>query len=1208
MYLKKIQFFGFKSFADRTEILFEKGITAVVGPNGCGKSNISDGIRWVLGERSAKTLRGGKMEDVIFSGTQLRKPQGLAEVHLTIDNHDRGLPIAYDEVVISRKLYRSGESEYMINKTVCRMKDIQDLLLDTGIGSSAYSMIEQGKIDYILNAEEEERRFLIEEAAGISKYKVKKDEALRKLERTEANLLRIQDIVAEVEKNINYAERQARRAARYKEQFDRLKLLETQKAFLDITALENERTSIESQLGSLNEELHKYDAEIREKGGHLNSLQSKMTALEQEKAKVDQNKYEKLLALSEFNSRLHSNSEKKASLESENSELERDLALGGDKIRNYQHEISQKESESRTISEERDTWSKETEIVRSQYEDLSRIAKEEESRVSDLRSRIFELASEAAGKKNLRMECEIAVQRQDIRKEQAERIVERLGRDKISAGDKLSALTQNAVQTGTISEKSALKEDLVSSKHSLELQEHELREAVLAAQMKIHKGVSLLEMTETLAEEKYPAIRASESLLEICSRPGSAAAGLVVRLSEIMQIREGYENAIRTCLADWINALIVRDHDQAMTLADLAKSESLRGLLLILQPSDAPENVQLPDLSQIPGSLGFAADFVTMPPEHLALAANLFGTTLIVDRLSKEAIAQWTLFYPHLRIVSLDGFLLTPDHRMEYSGVPVQPEILAEPGATPDSIRIELPEWERELAALQLALSKNREDQTRMGSEIEILERELLEYQIQTDSAVRFKESLDNQLARIEEELSFYGTEICEALSESSRLQIEKAGLDAALEDITAREHEEQSQLEKLTASFNELLLRKEELSARVTEYTKRLERFNDQSRFLQESLAMLSANERSERDAQEKRKRRLDENQLTISRIAEELTQAAPLRADFERTIAEIDLQIAELNAQRLRHSDERDSLAQYVQELRTLHERQKENQHKYDLSKMEIAYKLQAIEERLLQTYQINLRTLDKANYARENVNRDELESEIGGLREKLDSIGTVNLLAVDEYESLKERFSFLSAQKQDLEKARDELLEAIRKINRTTKQLFEETFLAVKTAFAEYFRVLFAGGNAEMLLVDESNPLESGIEIMAKPPGKKLQRISLLSGGEKALTVIALLFALFRVKPSPFCVFDEVDAPLDESNVDRFLQVVRSFLPTTQFIMVTHNRKSIAAADILYGVTMEEAGVSKLVSVKLAETDTSGKEPQEAGIAEKSTVSNI
>jgi len=513
-------------------------------------------------------------------------------------------------------------------------------------------------------------------------------------------------------------------------------------------------------------------------------------------------------------------------------------------------------------------------------------------------------------------------------------------------------------------------------------------------------------------------------------------------------------------------------------------------------------------------------------------------------------------------------------------------ENLSDSEMDPDVLRKKLDHFGNEIALLENDLTGRQDAIRRLEEELETLNRELVQNRIAAESSARVRESLETQLKRLDEEIIYQEMEGEQARSEGERLGNEKRALEELLGAITANEQTEQKQLEDILGELNSLGQKREELSMRVNEHSKRLERFMDQQKFLNESVELLNRNIRSESESQERRKGKLDENHLTVNRLSEEITSAGQIRQGLESEIAAIEQVLGELESQRSRLSDEKDALSKYLQELRTLADQRKERQYALDLQKVEITYKIQAIDERLTGTYHIDLKTLNREDYDLLNVNRADIEPQINQLKEKLETIGTVNLLAVEEYESLKERYGFLSAQKQDLEKAKEELLEAIRKINRTTKQLFEQTFLAVRTAFSEYFRTLFSGGHAELILVDETNPLESGIDIVAKPPGKKPQQITLLSGGEKAMTVIALLFALFKVKPSPFCVLDEIDAPLDEANVDRFLQVVKSFLPTTQFIVVTHSRKTIAASDILYGVTMEEPGTSRVVSVEFVD----------------------
>ncbi|MBI4432362.1 MAG: AAA family ATPase [Candidatus Omnitrophica bacterium] len=858
MHFKSLELVGFKSFADKTTIRFEPGVTAIVGPNGCGKSNIADGIRWVLGEQSAKSLRGSLMEDVIFNGAAFKEPLNFAEVSFTLSNEARILAIDYDEVTITRRLYRSGDSEYLLNKNIVRLRDIQELLLGTGIGTESYSIIEQGKMDLILSSRPEERRVIFEEAAGITKFKSKKKEALRKLEQTDQNLLRVKDIIAEVKRQIGSVERQAKKAEAYKVEFEKLKMLELSVASREFLTFETRRKEKETGLGSLKEE--------------EGACAEAVNALEAECRKEREN-------LSRYLGTLQSCREK-------------ETMASANLRRNQDRSLLNRER----IGE-----------LGARHDNLIRQIQVSKRRVEEFRNEYDRLAAE----------CE-------------------------------AALSQE--KEANVGLHSA---EVDASMESLETSLSSLKDRRIAIEGQIAK-----------AEAKL----------------------------EIAREAEGKDSSFRESLSRKIR-------------------EFAQKIVSVLQLSQ--EHAQKIEAE----AWNFAQELLGRPVETSGIA---------------ESIARWK---SELEPILAQEKQLSQDREQKL---------------------IRLTEVRSEQGHLTAKRQKFEKDKSWVLESIQNEEAQLEAAQKQIQESVAKRESLE---------------------AENSSLESEAASLSEARDGYLKEKNEVERQYSEAAAGLE---------------------------------------------------------------------------RVELARHQKEAFLKVA------------------------------REKLHRFELEDTQLRYEMDRIKERIYNAYQVDLAQVG----APEEFDIEEAKAQMQAQRDKLTRMGPVNLVALEEFGEMQERYDFLTKQEADLLQAKDDLHKAILKINRTTRELFVETFAKIQKHFADYFRLLFIGGSAELLLADENDVLESGIEIVVRPPGKKLQNISLLSGGEKALTAIALLFSLFKVKPSPFCVLDEIDAPLDESNVDRFSSMLKDFIGESQFIVITHNKRTMSLADALYGITMAENGVSRVVSVRISE----------------------
>lgn len=1174
MRLKKLELLGFKSFAEKTEVAFDQGVTCIVGPNGCGKSNVSDAIRWVLGERSAKLLRGSSMEDVIFNGTEVRKPLAFAEVSLTIDNADRGMPIEYNEVTITRRLYRTGESEYLLNKTLCRLKDIQDLILDTGIGSSSYSMIEQGRIDYILKADPEERRFLVEEAAGIAKYKAKKDESIRKLERTEENLKRLQDIVFEVQKNIQYAERQAKRAERYKLELERLKTLEIKRAFYDRYQIEQKKLDLTQNFQSKKDELTALELKLQVQHQAIEDQETLVRGIGQRCHVKEGERYQAL-----------------AQIETNDQNLRF--------IRDKRVESAQQRGQ---LLQEQEQLRQAIEGALSKKNELHGLLKTRESESSQIQASLAEVTQKIQNHESRMQEAKASLEA--ARKEFFEAV--QITTQARNEFHRIKALGENLESQRGRKESNLirLREQIVSwnEKLQISLEALENRNSELQTMLSGHQGfrATILAFEQQIAElrenalETRLALREKESRLHTLTEMESASStsfqeflteatrqvpGLVRSLQEIVKVQEGYEWAIDVALGQFARSLVAEDITTARMLVERlnARQSLAAGILLKTQVYSLPAEIFPQCLA-----LGFQplSNFVQIEAGYESVLENIF----IIETFPHEHLDTILQSPIPVNLVSHDGLFLNSDRRLFFWNDQSRSRFFFSKDFETSKIR-------QEIVSLK---AQAQEKETKIGyleNELAVLRQQGIEMEEQKTAALIEKESLENKKKNIEERIQRLRSESELLSSEIRDLTQENEQVRVTLEQsqlsLTQREQGEsrsgeiQRQKEK---ELEEAVSSREEVLNTARQCQTQAEQSQQGMRHLEASLRLIEQHTQKDQERQTflelgrerlaGKEQELDQEEVVCVRLAEE----------HQHRLHAVDVDLELLHKDQLEQEElltgQRHSLDQMLHSQKML----QDEEHQISLQQMDLDYQLKNVGERLLQRYRLNFSELHSQDYLFSEEELSASEETIAALQNKVDSLGTVNLLAIEEYQELKQRYDFLLAQQKDLDDARNSLMEAIRKINQTTKQLFEDTFKQVQETFRQYYQILFRGGEARIFLIDETHPLESGIDIVVRPPGKKLQNMSLLSGGEKALTAVALLFALFKIKPSPFCLLDEIDAPLDEANIDRFLAVLNTFIDQSQFIIITHNRKTIAMGNSLYGVTMEEPGISKIVSVKV------------------------
>ncbi len=1072
MYLKKLEIFGFKSFGEKTALNFEPGITAIVGPNGCGKSNIFDALRWVLGEQSVKELRGGAMEDVIFNGTDTRTGLGFAEVSLTFSNESRMLATDYDEVMVTRRLFRSGESEYLLNKTVVRLKDILELFMGTGIGAEAYSLVQQGKVDLIVSARPEDRRIIIDEASGITKYKSKKREALNKLQDTENNLLRVNDIVLEVKRQIASLERQASKARRYKDEFEKLKNSEVRLAKFQVEKIKGASQEIQQ----LCENLEAQEISLSKEMESLNGL------LAQENQ-----------ATEEINQKIND-------VHSQDLKLENKIEMNNKQINFNDERIGHL-----TVANER--------LCDQKNQLIGRCALQRE-KIASLKNALAALCS--AVESNTRL---------------------------------LGEKRQNLL---------VIAEEIKNAKDSIKSHEERILD-LTTTQVKIKNN-----LTETMKE--FQGFLARKRRLELENEKVTLEKG------DVDSKLQGILADIDRCLKD-IGEFQRQSDEKANVIsqlkARLSEKEKIidelekRKLFLKSQKQFIEElRVQYHDIADpvIEGTL-----LVATPLEK---NKGIIGKVKEVHQVSLERLNEIKAKFPQFRANELYEIIC------ETKFIELDPE----------KITAKIDELSREI---DLALDEKNKisseaaQEEAAGVEIHRLrhdsEKTLSSYEAQ-------KNNILSESQKLIGELEIVSTELHEAKNAMAAIKTNEDELTKNLETVDQEIYALQSGIKEQQAQIAHKSQEREETTVAVAQLETEIELTRDNEKSQQENLRMFETEVvRDEAEIKTiEQESLINENKKEdikreIGTLQEDIAQLKTQRESFIASMSEYEGQKAEVSARIAKVQSDLGLVQGQIEDVRG-------RVHTQKMKFQEISFDEKSTKDRLLQTYKLNLDEMTLES--QEAVNLEELTSEIELLKKRCDSFGSVNLVAIEEFDELKQRFEFLTKQQSDLLTAKDSLEQTISKINRTTRQLFLDTFTKVSEEFRIYFRMLFGGGEAQLILVDPDNALESGIEIVARPPGKKLQSITLLSGGEKTLAAIALIFGVFKVRPSPFCILDEIDAALDESNVGRFSYLLKDFAKIAQFIVITHNKKTIANADVMYGITMQETGISKIVSVKFGE----------------------
>ena len=1181
MYLKRLEMYGFKSFADKTVLDFMPGLTTVIGPNGSGKSNISDCIRWVLGEQSLKSLRGAKSEDIIFAGTQNRKPLGYAEASLVLDNSDSKLPIEYNEVIVTRRIYRTGESGYFINKTPCRLKDVLELFMDTGIGKDGYSIIGQGKIDEILSNKSEDRRHIFEEAAGIVKYRTRKLESEKKLEQTKLNLLRINDIINEIENNIGPLKAQSEKAKKYLSLRDELKNIEVGLFLYNIEDFKRQTEDIVQNIDLLETQKVK-EEEV------LNNLQ-----LEKEDLKiVIDNLIEEIERIQNLG---FEGNQKKEQYNSEIGIATERISNNKDNYERYAIEIEELEKRNQELEEEKNTKQEKKKNLYTNKEKFEKELKEKEEELEKYSKTLSDKEVEIENKKkivqdNIDNKYEIIAE-VNTQKANFENYIKRENSLKSEIQETISELDLSRANKEELSKgfysletsKNAITKSIDSMKEEKDRSQEKLKEfdvRINSYQSEYRIKEARYKFLVETEKEKEGYSKSVKSLLEAVERKTTVSKGVHGVLANLISVDKRYELAIEMTLGPTIQNIVTDSEEEAKVLVNYLRENNLGRASFLPITSVKGQKVTGVNTRGINGVIGIASDLVKADRKYEGVILNLLGRTVIVEEI-EDAVKLAKQNSYKFKIVTLKGDVINPSGAISGGSTPTKTVSILGRGK-------EIEALEKELVEIKKKIEKaEKEKQDYENSISEILEK--------FEAKQKEAQELEIVYATEKQKIDNFDLEILKLDAKLAKLRNDKSDVEKEKQDCKEAQEKLNKEIETLDKENEELGKIIEEFSNLNKDNQKYIDDLNFDITNLKISVSSFDESEVSINEMVERIDLDIQNNQTSIESKKEIREKILLDNKALEEKIEEVKLKIQELEKEILGSTDKVEKLKQdrinkneklsnlekELEDQSTKMEDIKNHISKLDLKKSKIELELNQVINKMWEDYEL---TPNNTGDIQKAEKPQEVQRKVNSIRSEIRELGSVNVDAINEYKEMKERYDFMSEQRLDLEDSSNKLKKVISEMTDTMQKQFAEQFKIINKNFGEVFAELFGGGKAELILADEENILECGIEIEVQPPGKKLQNMMLLSGGERAFTAIALLFAILKINPAPFCVLDEIEAALDDVNVYRFAEYLKKFSKDSQFLVITHRKGNMDAADTVYGITMEEKGISKLLSMKL------------------------
>jgi len=1181
MYLKSIEIQGFKSFANKLVFEFHNGITGIVGPNGSGKSNVADAVRWVLGEQRIRQLRGASMQDVIFSGTELRKPQGFAYVAITLDNSDHQLSIDYDEVTVSRRLYRSGESEYMINGSACRLKDINELFYDTGIGKEGYSIIGQGQIDKILSGKPDERRELFDEAAGIVKYKRRKAIAQKKLEDEKASLVRVSDILSELEKQVGPLERQSKAAREYLQLKEELKICDANQFLLDTEHIQGQlaetgkkKTLLEGDL----EESRKKSETVRQEYDQLETAIRQLEgAIEQERNRLNQVSMEKNTLegrISVLKEQIHTEEMNEEHLKNRREVISQDLTTKEEQLVSYEKERTHLESQNTEGLERLEEAKKE---VQNQEEEI----RELEALIDASKAEIIRCLNEKAELAARQQRYEAMLEQVNLRRSEVSQKLLRFKSDESVQEERISQENERlSLVKKELEEKQFAAQEAEDAMTEADKEVRRLNRRLNDTQQEYHMAHTRLESLRNLAERYDGYGNSIRRVMEVRDR----IHGIHGVVADLIATRQSYETAIETALGGSIQNIVTDSETTAKQLIEyLKKNKYGRATFLPLTSIGNGQAFPKPEALKEKGVIGLASDLVETKEEYQGLVRDLLGRVVVASDID-AAIALAKKYRYSLRIVTLEGELLSPGGSMTGGAFKNSSNLLGR---------------RREIEELEQACSLHLKQAEIMQTELSLAEAMVQEKkdETQTLKAAAQKLALEENtlrvtISRLEEKKDEIAESSLDLVREHGQLEIQVREISESRQNLsedTKKLESQSSEAEKRVGETSKLLenarirrdgsseilsglqLSQASLSQKLDFIRENQQRIRMECKKLKEEFAALESGSGDSKEAVAKKEEE-------IRQIYAQIEASVHQTAAYESAISHKTIQKEDTARKQRELFSVREEISARITEL-------DKDMFRLQSQEEKLSERLEAGGSYLWSEYEMTAaeaQTLKKDTF----VSLPGLQRQIEELKARIRGLGSINVNAIEDYREVSERYNFMKNQHEDLVAAQAELEKIILELDTGMRRQFKEKFSEIRAEFDRVFKELFGGGRGTLELMEEEDILEAGIQIIAQPPGKKLQNMMQLSGGEKALTAISLLFAIQNLKPSPFCLLDEIEAALDDSNVDRFAGYLHKLTKNTQFIVITHRRGTMMSADRLYGITMQEKGVSALVSVKLIE----------------------
>lgn len=1180
MYLKRLEMQGFKSFADKTVLEFMPGITSVIGPNGSGKSNISDCIRWILGEQSMKSLRGAKTQDIIFAGTQSRKSLGFAEASLVFDNIDGSLPIEYSEVTVTRKIYRSGETGYYINKAPCRLKDILELFMDTGIGRDGYSIIGQGKIDEILSNKSEDRRHIFEEAAGIVKYRTRKEETERKLEQTKLNLLRINDILSEIESNLEPLQQQAEKAKKYLNLKEELKNIEVGLFLYNIEKLKKSLEEFTENEDIMNSTLNQEEGKLEKIKILKEELKDSIDEITTKIEEMQNLGFESEKEIEKLNSNINVAETKILNNIENTKQYQEEIVELEEKIETLKQEIKQKQSKKDNLKQNKEQFENELKEKEEELKKLTEKLSSKEIKIEKLKKQVEENID-----KKYELQAEISTQTANIENaEKRQKQIQNEVDNNILELDRTRMKREDIVKS--FNEIESERNKILKSIEEIDNKREEISDKIKEYDSQIVNNTNEMRMKQSrynflieTEKEKEGYIKSVKLLLIDCEKIKELGKGMHGVLANIISVPSEYETAIEMCLGASLQNIVTDTEEDAQKLVEHLRKNNLGRASFLPITSVKGKKVENIKGKKI-GVIGIAADLVKFDKKYEQIILNLLGRTVVVDNM-KNAINIAKENNYSFRIITVEGDVINPSGAI--TGGSVAKKTVNILGRSR-----EIETLEKELKKLKEKIQKSEKDKEKyVNSSEDIIEKiQALEKQLQETDITYATEkqrviSIDENIEQIQKRIEKLKQEKNRTAESQKETVASKEANEKQIENMNNQNEEDQKIIDEFSNANKDSQKYIDDLNFDITNLKISVSSFNESEVSIQEITEMIQKEIETHSKNKENKKLQIEnadkENEILKTEIEDTKQAIEKIKSKVSNSgdaIGKLKKERIEKNEKLTKKEDEQTEQFKTIEEL-------KAQITKLEVKKTKAEEDITEIINKMWEEYEL---TPNNAGNYQKPENIALTQRRVNVLRTNIKELGSVNVDSIEEYKNQKERYDFMCEQRLDLDETMAKLRNVIQDMTETMRKQFKEKFEVINKNFGEVFKELFGGGMAEVTLTDETNILECGIDITVQPPGKKLQNMTLLSGGEKAFTAIALLFAILKINPAPFCVLDEIEAALDDVNVYRYAEYLKKFAKDTQFLVITHRKGTMEAADTVYGVTMEEKGISKLLSMKL------------------------